>query len=240
MTEGEMLIALMEQDRTLDRAIKTLDELPEKQAILKLRHRLKEIEGVADKARAYLKSANAMVARAADEVATVQAKIDAEQAKVLSGRVTDPKELQNLTREIDSLARRKDQLEREELNLMEKAEAGEAQVARIEATLAEGRAREASLIEEFKAHGGEMQTEIARLKAGREAMAARFDPRLLARYERLRETKRGVAVGILQGALCSACRTEIPAGQCQVLLAGPEVGECPNCKRMIIVRPEGL
>lgn len=239
MTEGEALIALMEQDRALDRAVKTLDELPEKQAILKLRHRLKEIEGVAEKARAYLRTADGMVARAADEVAMVQTKIDDEQAKVLSGQVADPKELQNLTREIDALARRKDHLEREELTLMEKAEAGEAQVARVEATLTEGRAREGSLIEAFKARGGEMQTEIARLKAARGAIADGLPPSLRARYEALRESKRGVAVGVLEGSLCSACRTEIPAGERQVLDAGPEIAECPNCKRIIIVRRAG-
>ncbi len=236
MTEGDVLIALAEQDRALDRAVKVLDELPEKQAILKLRHRLKEIEGVAAKAAAYLKAANAKVARVADEVALVDAKIEAEQAKVLSGTVTDSKELQNLTREIDSLVRRKEQLEREELNLMEKAEAGEAQVARVDAALTEGRAKEASLVDAFKARGGEMQTEIARLKAGREAIVARLDKTTHARYEALREAKRGLAVGVLQGGLCSACRTEIPAGQRQVLEGGPEVAECPNCRRIIVVR----
>ncbi|MHB1135469.1 MAG: zinc ribbon domain-containing protein [Coriobacteriia bacterium] len=238
MTEGEALIALMEQDRALDRAAKMLDELPEKQAILKLRHRLKEIEVVADKARSYLKTASAMVARAADEVALVDAKIETEQAKVLSGSVTDSKELQNLTREIASLGRRKDQLEREELNLMEKAETGEAQVARVEATLAEGHKKERSLISSFKARGGEMQTEIARLKAEREAIAGKLDAKLYARYEALRASKRGLAVGVLQGSLCSACRTEIPGGQRQLLESGPEIGECPNCKRMIVVRRE--
>lgn len=238
MTEGEALVALMEQDRALDRALKTLDELPEKEAILKLRRRLKEIEGVADKAAAYLKTANAMVARAADEVATVQAKIESEQAKVTAGEVRDPKELQHLTREIDALVRRKEALEHQQLGLMEKAEAGEAQVARIEATLEEGRSKERSLIEAFRAHGGELQTEIARLKAGRSAISAQLEGRVLARYEALREAKRGVAVGILQGSLCSACRTEMPAGNRQALEAGPEVGECPNCRRMIVVYRE--
>ena len=238
MTESEALIALMEQDRALERAAKALDELPEKRAILKLRHRLKEIEVVAEKAREYLKTANAMVSRAADEVSLVDENIEAEQAKVLSGAVTDPKELRNLTREIDALVRRKDALEREEIALMEKAEAGEAQAARVEATIAAGQVKEKELIASFKTHGGEMQTEIARLKAGREAIAAQLDGQLLARYEALRESKRGVAVGVLQGALCSACRTEIPSGQRQMLEAGPEIGECPNCKRMIVVRRE--
>jgi predicted nucleic acid-binding Zn-ribbon protein len=235
MTEGETLLALMEQDLAIARAAKALDELPEKAAILQLRRRLKEIEGVAEKARAYVHRANALVSKAADEVAMVQAKIDDEQAKVLSGQVTDPKELNNLTREIDALSRRKDQLEREELGLMEKAEAGEAQQAKVDATLEEGRAKEADLIERYKTRGGEIQTEIARLRAEREAIARTLDGSVLARYERLREAKHGVAVGALKGTLCTACRTEIPSGQVQALLVGPEVSECPNCKRMLVI-----
>jgi len=235
MTKGETLLALMEQDLAIARAVKALDELPEKAAILQLRHRLKEIEGVAEKARAYVQRANAMVAKSADEVEMVQAKIDAEQAKVLSGQVTDPKELRNLTREIDALSRRKDQLEREELGLMEKAESGEAQRAKVDAALEEGRAKEADLIERYKSQGGEIQTEIARLRAERDAIARTLDGSLLARYERLREAKKGVAVGALKGALCTACRTEIPAGEVQALQAGPEVAECPNCKRMLVI-----
>ena len=235
MTEGETLLALMEQDLAIARAVKALDELPEKAAILQLRHRLKEIEGVAEKARAYVQRANAMVAKSADEVEMVQAKIDAEQAKVLSGQITDSKELRNLTREIDALSRRKDQLEREELGLMEKAESGEAQRAKVDAALEEGRAKEADLIERYKSRGGEIQTETARLRAERDAIARTLDGPVLARYERLRETKKGVAVGALKGALCTACRTEIPAGEVQALRAGPEVGECPNCKRMLVI-----
>jgi len=235
MTEGETLLALMEQDLAIARAVKALDELPEKAAILQLRHRLKEIEGVAEKARAYVQRANAMVAKSADEVEMVQAKIDAEQAKVLSGQITDSKELRNLTREIDALSRRKDQLEREELGLMEKAESGEAQRAKVDAALEEGRAKEADLIERYKSRGGEIQTETARLRAERDAIARMLDGSVLARYERLREAKKGVAVGALKGALCTACRTEIPAGEVQALRAGPEVAECPNCKRMLVI-----
>ena len=235
MTEGETLLALMEQDLAIARAVKALDELPEKAAILQLRHRLKEIEGVAEKARAYVQRANAMVAKSADEVEMVQAKIDAEQAKVLSGQITDSKELRNLTREIDALSRRKDQLEREELGLMEKAESGEAQRAKVDAALEEGRAKEADLIERYKSRGGEIQTETARLRAERDAIAGTLDGSVLARYERLRETKKGVAVGALKGALCTACRTEIPAGEVQALRAGPDVAECPNCKRILVI-----
>lgn len=235
MSHGETLIALMELDLEIVRAEKALDDLPEKRAVLRLRKRLREIEAVRDKAQAYCHKTDAMIARSSDEADSIQAKIDAEQAKVLSGEVTNPKELQNLTRELDALKRRKDAVEHEELGLMEKAEAGRQQLDKVTAALDEGAAKEASLIEEFKAKGGELQTEIGRLRASRERRAAELPDALRARYESVRDVKHGIAVGELKGDLCSACRTQIPAQEAQALHAGPEVAECPNCRRILVV-----
>ena len=235
MSQGETLVALMEQDLGIARAGKALDELPEKRAVLQLRKRLREIEAVRDKAQAYCHKTDALITRSNDEATSIQAKIDTEQAKVLSGEVTNPKELQHLTRELDALKRRKDAVEYEELGLMEKAEAGQEQLAKVVAALAEGAAKEATLIEEFKAKGGELQTEIVRLKESREKLAQQLPAALRSRYESLRESKHGIAVGVLKGSLCSACRTQIPAHEAQALHAGPEIAECPNCRRILVL-----
>lgn len=236
MSDGDALLALQEQDLAISRAEKALDELPEKLAVLQLRKRLKDIEAVRDKAQAYCRKANALVTKSNDEASSIQSKIDAEQAKVLSGEITNPKELQNLTRELAALQRRKDAVEFEELKLMEKAEAGEAQLAKVEAALAEGVAKEAQLIEEYKAKGGELNHEIASLRKRREALASGVDASLLARYESLRSSKHGIAVGEMTGELCTACRTQIPAGRAQELRTGPELAECPNCYRILVVK----
>lgn len=238
MTEGDVLLALARHDLSIARAEKTLDELPEKQSILKLRQRLKEIEGGLEKAHAYCRKAESMVARSQDEIASVDAKLESEQAKVLSGEVSNPKELQNLTRELDSLKKRKDTLEREALEVMEKAETGGAQVAKVEAALDEGRAKEADLIERFREHGGDIQRDIERLRAERALLIGRLPGSLAARYESLRVAKHGIAVGELKSGLCSACSTQLPAGEAQRLTAGPEIGECPNCRRLLIIRVE--
>lgn len=236
MSAGDQLLALQEQDLAIARAEKALDELPEKRAVLQLRKRLKDIEAVRDKADAYCRKANALVTKSNDEAASIQAKIDSEQAKVLSGDVTNPKELQNLTREIAALQRRKDAVEFEELKLMEKAETGEAQLKKVEAALAEGAEKESALIEEFKAKGGQLNSEIAAMKKEREARAAALPVDVLSRYEALRAAKHGIGVGEMTGELCSACRTQIPSGKAQSLRTGPEIAECPNCHRILIVR----
>lgn len=238
MSDGEVLLALTEQDLAIARAEKALDELPEKLAVLQLRKRLREIEGVREKAAAYCRKTEALIARSNDEAASLQGKIDAEQAKVLSGDISNPKELQNLTREMDALKRRKDAVEYEELGLIEKAEAGSAQLAKVEAALADGVSKEQALIADFKAKGGELQTGIGRMRDARDRLAAELDPELRSRYEALKESKHGIAAGEFKGQLCSACRTQIPAHEVQAILSGPEVTECPNCKRLLVVRAE--
>ncbi len=238
MTDGEVLLALTEQDLAIARAEKALDELPEKLAVLQLRKRLREIEVVRERAAAYCRKTEALIARANDEATTLQNKIDVEQAKVLSGDISNPKELQNLTREMDALKRRKDAVEFEELGLMEKSESGSAQLAKVDAALAEGVAKEQALIAEFKSKGGELQTEIGHMREARERLAAQLAPALGSQYEALRGSKHGIAAGELKGGLCSACRTQIPSHEVQAIMAGPEIAECPNCKRLLIVRVE--
>lgn len=238
MSDGEVLVALVEQDLAIARSEKALDELPEKRAVLQLRKRLREIEAVREKARAYCHKTDALIARSNDEATKLQAKMDTEQAKILSGEITNPKELQNLTRELDALKRRKDAVEFEELGTMEKAEAGAAQLAKVEAALAEGVAKEAALIADFKAKGGELQTDIGRMREARERLADQLSPAVRKRYEALRESKHGIAVGELKGDLCSACRTQIPAHEAQSIQAGPEIAECPNCKRILVVKQD--
>lgn len=235
MSDASALRALQEHDLAITRADKALEEMPEKTAILQLRKRLREIEATRERQLEYCKKADAMVARSNDEATSLQDKIDREQTKILSGDITNPKELQALTREMDALRRRKDAVEHEELALMEKAEAGREQLAKVDAVLAEGAARDAQLIEAFKKRGGELQKESAQLRKERDALVKDVPAGLLARYEALREAKHGIAVGALQGSLCSACRTQIPANKVQELSAGPQIAECPNCHRIIIV-----
>lgn len=238
MTDGEILLALGERDLEIMRAERALDELPEKTAILKLRHRIAEIERAREQADAYCRKADSLVSRAQDEAASVQDKAASEQEKVLSGQVTNPKELQNLTREIAALGRRRDALEHEALGLMEKAEAGRGQLAKVDAALAEGRSKEAALIERFKERGGQLQHETDRLRAERDALGKRLPADVLARYEAARASKHGIGVGRLANGVCSACRTQLPADRAQSLAQGPEIAECPNCRRVLVVGAE--
>jgi predicted nucleic acid-binding Zn-ribbon protein len=236
MDPARGLLSLSEQDLGIVRAEKRLDEIPEKRAILELRKRIREFEAVRAKAEAYVNEARHAVKRDEDEAAGLDAKIESEQAKILSGSITNPKELQNLTRELDALKRRKDKLDNTTISVMEKVETGEGQVARIDEAIGLAHSKEEQLIAAFQEKGGTLQREIASMKAKRDALSAALPAELVARYEQQRTTKHGIGVGMLQGDTCSACRVQLPSERTQALEAGPDIGVCPNCKRLLIVR----
>lgn len=237
--QASALVALSEKDLEIVRATKKLEELPEKHTILEIRHKLREIEAIAEKATVYVGQLEATLKRAEDETATISAHIVAEQAKVDSGAISNHKELQSLSREIDSLSRQKDKKENEVLAAMEKLETGKAQAAKVAETLQKGRAKEAQLVTHFQQVGGSLQRDIDTATKQRAALARILDPTLLARYDALRAAKHGIGVGVLHGIQCSACRIELPSESVLAMHnAGVPIAECPSCKRLLVIGAE--
>ena len=236
MDEASALLQLQEQDLEILRAERALDELPEKQAILDVRAKTREVEGLKHKSDLLVSRLEADLKRLQDETATVTEKIEAEQSKIMSGGIADHKQVQHISRELDALKRRKDKLEMESLQLMERIEKASGQKAKVDGALGQLAEREAAYVERFKERGGELQTKIAKATKKRAKLAAGLDKARLEQYEALRQQKAGIGVGRLENGSCSACRVELPAGAVSSLQAGDDVSICPQCRRLIVVR----
>ncbi|MDP2181083.1 MAG: C4-type zinc ribbon domain-containing protein [Actinomycetota bacterium] len=238
MDQPGILLKIQEIDLEIVREERKLDEMPEKRAILELRKKTREVQILHAKAGQLVGRLERAAAKNGDEISGVDDKISSEQKKIMSGEVTNPKELQNLSRELDALKRRKDKLEMEALALMERQEKATGQIAKVEQALEQLGQREATLVEEFTAKGGEIQTLVARLREERATLMKAIDAELYRRYEVLKEAKSGIGVGLLVGASCTACHMELPAERLEELHAGPEVAICPACRRLLVVRGE--
>ena len=234
MNEAASLLELQRLDLDIAHGKKRLGELPEKQAILEIRHKLRDVSALQHKAGVLVGKLGSDLKAHQDEIDTLTAKIDAEQAKVMS--TTDHRQITSLTREMDGLRRRRDKLEMESLGLMDRIEKATAQTVTIDAAIETLTEREAGAIEQYKSVGGALQTETAGLEAERLALAGSLDAETLAKYESVRENKGGVAVGRLDGDTCSACRMSLPAERINELTSGPDVAICPHCHRLIVVR----
>lgn len=236
MSQASSLLELQAADLDILRSKKRLDELPEKRAILQVRAKQREVTELRGKADLLLRKLQSDLNAHQDEITLLTEKIEAEQAKVMS--TSDHRAVTSITREMDGLKRRRDKLEMESLSLMERTDKARGQAATIDQALAQFATKESALVAKFQTVGGELQTHIASLETQRAQLSASLPADLLGRYESARESKGGVGVGQLDGSACTACRMVLPAERVHELLGGPEVGICPQCRRLIVV-PRG-
>ena len=237
MDQAATLLRIQELDLEIRRDEKELDEMPEKRTILETRARAREVVALRAKAEELVVRLGREVSKNEDETTALSEKIKAEQQRVMSGDITNAKEIQHLTREIDSLKRRREKLEMEELTLLERVEKAKGQVGKVDAGLDQLKVREGEFVDEFTAKGGALQTRVEESKSERDSLAKSLDAELLSQYETLRQTKGGVAAGRLRDGACTACRMELPAERIEELESGPQIAICPQCRRLIVVEP---
>jgi predicted nucleic acid-binding Zn-ribbon protein len=234
MDQAASLLELQRLDLEIAHGKKRLEELPEKQAILDVRHKVRDVSALRHKADVLITKLGSDLKAHQDEIESLTVKLDSEQAKIMS--TADHREVASLTREMDGLRRRRDKLEMESLGLMDRIEKATAQAATIDAALVQLTEKEAAAIDRYKSVGGALQNETAGLEAERATVGKSLGAETLAHYESVRASKGGVAVGRLDGDTCSACRMSLPAERVRELDSGPDVAVCPHCHRLIVVR----
>lgn len=234
MDQATALRRLQDVDLELRRAQKQLDEMPEKRVILQDRRKIAEVEQLRGKAEQVAKHHRQGAQKLEDESTQLAEKIDTEQTRVMSGEFTTPKEIQHVTREIESLKRRKEKVEIDLLALMERVEKAEGQISKVDKALEQLAKQEKIHVEEFTEKGGSLQSTIKVMKADRKKVAADLPAELLGRYESLAEMKSGLGVGVLIANACTACRMELPAEEVSTLLEGDDIAVCPTCHRLLI------
>lgn len=193
-----------------------------------LSHELATRLGARDDLRADL-------ARIESDVAMVDAR-RARDAERLNS-TSNVKEAQGLESELSSLARRKNDLEDAELELMERLEEADAAVTAQEALIAETNAEGASLSAEAKRVVAEASAVLDAATRDRGAVAGSIAPELLAYYDRVAARSAGAA--LLRRGTCEGCRMVLAGTDLQAvrLAAEDAVLTCPECG-CILVRTE--
>ncbi len=146
------------------------------------------------------------------------------------------KDLQALQHELESLARRQAELEDVELEVMERAEAIESDLAELTA----GRERLAVQIAELEASRDEalarLDAEAGEVGAPRVAVSGEVGAELLALYDKIRVTGGGLGAAPLRQRRCGGCQLELNAVDLGRIKAAPEdeVIRCEECRRILV------
>ena len=229
------LLDLQAIDTRLDQIAHARTHLPQLAELADLLGKARLIDDQLVRSRTELGDVQREVAKAESDVQLVRDRAARDRARLDAG-TGSAKDLQAISHELTSLARRQGELEDIELEVMERAEAAESDVAELE----RGR--------------GELTTRIEALEAARDEAFARLDgeaadiggPRptvvdevgtdLVALYEKIRLANGGTGAAALRQRRCGGCQLELNPVEIQRIRSAPqdEVLRCEECRRILI------
>lgn len=164
-----------------------------------------------------------------------QIKIQQSEAILYSGKVKNPKELQDIQSEVAALNRYADVLEDRQLDamiLVEDAEndytAASTHLKTVEMEIADKNKR---LLEEQSS----LFKYVDRLDYEHQVAAGSIPPEDLRLYGQLRKQKNGVAVARVAGTNCMACGATLTAGLRQKTESSHHLTHCTTCGRILYV-----
>lgn len=153
--------------------------------------------------------------------------------RLYSGNIKNPKELQDLQAEIAAQNRRKDELETQSLELLERIEALEGELAAAQAHLADVTAEWEARHSDLLRQKADLEAAYLRLKDQRESAIARIAPQALQLYNSLRAAKANQPVALLKNRVCSACGIEQTLTIEQAARQENTFVRCLNCSRIL-------
>jgi uncharacterized protein len=233
----EQLLTVQDHDTALDQLHHRRETLPEKAELARVADDLAAIEAYLADVVGRRDVVAARQKRLEDEIAGLEAKVAELDARLYSGAVTVPRELQAMQADIDSLKRRRSSLEDGVLEAMEEREPLDGEVASLEGSrqrLDEEAQRLRAAIAEAEA---DIAGEIETVEDLRREAAAGLPDDLAELYDSLRPKFGGVAVARLEpGGRCGGCHLTLPATEVARIKREPPdaVIRCDQCGRLLV------
>jgi uncharacterized protein len=230
------LLDLAQHDLHISQILHRRAHLPEAKQAAELQDRLDRISAELIAAETIVSDLIREQNRADADVDQVRERARKDQELLDSGTINDPKQLQNLQHELQSLARRQRELEDVELEVMERAE-GAASAVRVLAEQKDGLTTEVNELSVVVAGLlADIEEEFTREQAERVALAEGLPPDLLALYEKIRTDQGGVGAARFHRGRCEGCQMELPPTEREALqqAAADAIIRCEECRRILI------
>ena len=123
------------------------------------------------------------------------------------------------------------------LELMSASEPLERNVKTAESALKQEKAQVEREKQQARERTAADQRELDELKSERRRIAAELTPNVLAAYERVRKSRRGIAVAEAIDGRCSQCHMALRLQFFQDLKRGEQVMQCESCSRILFYNP---
>ena len=229
------LVELQECDTAIAQLKLRLTKLPEAASLASLKSlaaelRTREVAAITETADLELE-----VQKAEADVDTVRVRSAKDQELLDSGRITDPKQLTELQHEVSSLGRRQEELEEVEMEVLQRLEDAQKNLAHVKQLVAD----HAVAVEKAEmAHTvavAEIEAEIVGHEARRGPITENIPSDLLKLYEKLRADN-GLGAAKLYLGRCQGCGMELnPVALAKARAAADnELLRCEECKCILV------
>lgn len=171
--------------------------------------------------------------RAEENVLNQQIKIEQTESTLYSGKVSNPKELEDLHNESAALKRYLNVLEDRQLEEMINVEQVESELKQAKLNLAKVQQEHDGLKNELTTEKNEITQEIDKLNNDRVVELKSISNDEVVLYEKLRQNKRGIAVAKVIEDTCSACGSTLTTALRQAAQSPGNITFCDSCGRIL-------
>lgn len=226
------LLLLAEVDREIARARRAINAAQDPKHTQSLRDEQRQVASELIDARSALDSVELDTKRAQQDLDVVENRIKKDQLQL--NATSSAKDAQGIQSELETLNRRKSELEDLQLDLMERAEAAQAKNAEILARKADVDARLNKVLSDLESELIKLKSGIELLTAKRAKQADQLGVELFDFYEK--KAKKGIAAARLDSRECGACHMTIGATAHAEIASLPadELAFCSECQAVLV------
>ncbi len=230
MSEALNLYRLQELDIHLDQINARLQEI---EKALSDDRRVRKARKILEKAEEDAQKITTSLHQIEDQVEDQRLKRKTTQASLFSGKIKNPKDLQDLQMDSEALKRYIIQLEDKQLETMIASEAADLALEQARKGLKQAVGTAAEENASMLGEKTKLEEDSERFLREKEAVLGAIPQVHLALYEQLRKSKRGTAVASITDGGCSICGQAFTPADLQSARSSNSLMFCPSCGRIL-------
>jgi len=233
--DQHLLIELQLIDSQITQAKVKLVNLPEREQIAAIHQRLENTAVELGVVETELADVAIDLRRSEVEVEQVEDRMKKDEQLLASGSVA-PKEMEKLQHEIQTLTKRRGELEEGQLEIMIKVDAIQARVDELVSDQSGLKQLELELNIRLENASAEIDSAISKLSLDRSQLLPKIDSALVDLYEKVRTSGAGIGAALLVGNKCDGCHLSINVIELERIkgLADDEIIRCEECRRILV------
>jgi predicted nucleic acid-binding Zn-ribbon protein len=223
------LVAVQRVDDAIHEVKTTLESMPREHETL--RQRFAEVDAQRDRIVEKITHLKEQEKRLTVEIEDETARLRKSKNKLM--QVSNTREYQAMSREMDSLEKRNNTREEERAALAEERQAQDSALTEISRTWSTLEAELNDFATHMDARMARNQTDLDELMRKRSGVGLEVPRPVLERYEFIRRRLEHPVIVPVEGGVCGGCRIAIPPQIFIELQSGQKILNCPNCQRLI-------